>query len=385
MTSALPGSDAADEPVDDPAHDPVLAAPWSHRGSVEAAVMLRGGGGPVERRGFLFLTGATLTAPAHQWLIHEPEPLTSGLSGGRVSAALVDRLPAMIAELRTMDDVAGGGSVLSLAQHEFGWVAGLLDQASYDERTSHKLHVALAELGQLAGWVSYDAGHQGLAQRYYIAALHAAHSADDRPLGAHILASMAHQATRQGRPADAVTLIETAVAGARGRATASLLAELYSRQAYALATLGDATACTAAISRARTQVEQLEPGDDPRWLYWMSPANITAGAGNCLLQLGQPDRATGLLEEGIALFGESLPRDRQIYLTHLADARARPGSQRDLDAAAGLGKAAIDLSGSLASTRSVGRIRDLSRQMQPHAQVPAVRDFLEQAREFLAA
>ncbi|MGH4020357.1 MAG: helix-turn-helix domain-containing protein [Pseudonocardiaceae bacterium] len=91
VTSALPGSDAADEPVDDPAHDPVLAAPWSHRGSVEAAVALRGGG-PLERRGFLFLTGATLTAPAHQWLIHEPEPLVAGLSGGRVSAALVDRL-----------------------------------------------------------------------------------------------------------------------------------------------------------------------------------------------------------------------------------------------------------------------------------------------------
>jgi hypothetical protein len=48
----------------------------------------------------------------HQWLVHEPEPLVSGLAGRRVSAGLVDRFPAMIAELRAMEDAAGGGDVL---------------------------------------------------------------------------------------------------------------------------------------------------------------------------------------------------------------------------------------------------------------------------------
>jgi hypothetical protein len=86
-----------------------------------------------------------------------------------------------------MEDVAGGGTVLSLARRKFGWVAGLLDQASYDEPTGRKLHVALAELGQLAGWGAFDSGQPRLAQRYNVAALRPAHSADDRPLGAHIL------------------------------------------------------------------------------------------------------------------------------------------------------------------------------------------------------
>jgi hypothetical protein len=43
----------------DPDHDPVLAAPWNHRGTVEAVVVLSGGG-RVKRRVFL-----SLTAPAH--------------------------------------------------------------------------------------------------------------------------------------------------------------------------------------------------------------------------------------------------------------------------------------------------------------------------------
>ncbi|MGH3908554.1 MAG: hypothetical protein ACRDTE_30860 [Pseudonocardiaceae bacterium] len=99
----------------------------------------------MKRRVFGWLTGLALTAPAHQWLVHEPGPLVPGLAGRRVSATLVDRLTAMIAELRRMDDVAGGGSVLSLAVQEFELVAGLLDRALYDEHTGRDLYVLLAD------------------------------------------------------------------------------------------------------------------------------------------------------------------------------------------------------------------------------------------------
>ena len=140
-TSPVAGADAPGEPGDDGGRDPVLSAPWNHRSTVKVSVALSGSdGGPVERRLFTLLTGAALTIPAHQWLIRDPEPLVSALSGGRVSVALTDQLPTMIATLRTMDDVAGGGTVLALAQQAFGWVAGLLDQASYDERTGRNLY-----------------------------------------------------------------------------------------------------------------------------------------------------------------------------------------------------------------------------------------------------
>ncbi|MGH3899784.1 MAG: helix-turn-helix transcriptional regulator [Pseudonocardiaceae bacterium] len=377
-TKTVAASDTSDEPVGDPEHDLALSAPWSHRGTVEVAVVLRGGDRPVKRRGFVFLTGIALTAPAHQWLIHEPGPLVSGLSGRRVSAELVDRFMAMIPELRAMDDVAGGGTVLSLAEHEFGVIADLLDQASYGEPTGRKLHVALAELGQLAGWSAYDVGKQALAQRYYIAALRAAHSADDRPLGAHVLSCMAEQAAHEGQPSEAVTLIESAFAGARGQATPRLLAELYIRQAYALGTMHDVSACSAAVSKARAHVEPQD--DDPPWLYWVSPADITAFAGDCLLQLGQAHQAAKLIEEGVDLFDESFARDRQIYSVHLADALTRPGTQRDLAAAASRGIAAIQLAEVLDSNRSVDLLRDLCHQMKPHAKVPAVRKFLDRAR-----
>lgn len=378
-------ADSARETVDDAVGEPVLSAPWNHRGTVRACVALSGGGGLVERRRFALLTGAALTVPAHHWLIREPEPLVSGLAGGRISVTLADQLPMMITTLRTMDDAAGGGTVLPLAQRAFDWVAGLLDHASYYEHTGRRLHGALAELGQLAGWVAHDAGHPGLGQRYHVAALHATHSADDQLLGAHILGCMADQAARRGRAAEAVTLIESAMVGIRGRATPRLLAELCIRKAYALATLRDGSACTAAVSKARTQIEQFTPDSDPPWLYWMSPAEIAAGAGDCLLQLGQPAQATTLLDEGIAMFDESFARDRQVYLTHLADALSRPGKRRDLDAAADRGLAAVRLAECLTSTRGLDCLRNLYARMRPHAPVPAVRNFLERARGVLAA
>lgn len=103
------------------------------------------------------------------------------------------------------------------------------------------------------------------------------------------------------------------------------------------------------------------------------------GAGRRLLQLGQPDQATVLLDQGIAQLSKSFIRERQIDITYLADALARPGKQRDLEAAAGLGMESLDLAESLNSTRGTDLLRDLYFQMKPHDAVPAVREFLERA------
>lgn len=72
------------------------------------------------------------------------------------------------------------------------------------------------------GWAADDEGQYGLAQRYYLVSLRAAHNAGDQALGAHILGCMACQSARYGDPAEDVTLAETALAGAGRDAPASL-------------------------------------------------------------------------------------------------------------------------------------------------------------------
>ncbi|MGH3912199.1 MAG: hypothetical protein ACRDTC_02115 [Pseudonocardiaceae bacterium] len=136
---------------------------------------------------------------------------------------------------------------------------------------------------------------------------------------------MAWQATDQGQPVDAVTFIETALAGTRGRATPALLAELHERQAAAFAVLHDTSACMAAISRALAQAEQLNPDDDPSWLYWLEPGAVSANVGTSLLKLGQAEQAVALLDERMAQLSPSFARDRQIGLVRQAEARVLPG------------------------------------------------------------
>jgi hypothetical protein len=160
-----------------------------------------------------------------------------------------------------------------------------------------------------------------------------------------------------------------------------LLAELYGRQAYAFAALGDVSGCNAALSNLRTQIERLTPGAGPSWLYWVSQANMTGEVGNALRQLGHTEQAAAVLENSIALYDDSLPSGGYAgYLIALADVLVRPGKQRDLDAAADRGMEAIQLVENLDSARLVDLIRTLSHQLTPHAKVPAVGDFLERAR-----
>jgi len=74
-------ADAPGELVDDAGRDLVFSAPWNHRGTVTASVALSG-----DSSGEYWLptlpAGVALTTSAHQWLIRDPEPLASGLSGG---------------------------------------------------------------------------------------------------------------------------------------------------------------------------------------------------------------------------------------------------------------------------------------------------------------
>jgi hypothetical protein len=76
---------------------------------------------------------------------------------------------------------------------------------------------------------------------------------------------------------------------------------------------------------------------------------------------------------------ESFVRDRQLHLTQLAEARTRPGKQRDLEAAAGLGMESLDLAESVDSTRGADLLRGLYLRMKEYDAVPAVREFLKRA------
>jgi hypothetical protein len=337
----------------------------------------------VYRRNFLLASGLTLTAVAHRWLIEEPGRLAAAVAGDRVTPELAGRLPAMIGELRRMDDAHDPAVVRTLVGHELSWVTGMLDNGSYTESTGRLLHLALAEIAQIAGYLAFDLGDQVGAQRAYLVALRAAHTAGDELLGAHVLKCMAEQAAENGRSGDALVLIDSALAGTRGTPAGGQSALLWSWRARALAVLGDRRGCRIAIDTAHDAVDRRTANDDPTWLYWLTPADITTKGGEALLDAGLAPQAEALLQQGLEkLSPERHFGDQQVFLARLATAQTANGR---LDAALASGHRALDLAGRRSSQRAAGAIRALSDQLAPWATAHGVADFLDRARSTATA
>ncbi len=177
--------------------DTGLDLPWTAAGTVEVLDdWLRNTGGSIglDRRFFLAVSGASLTAPAWGYVDH-----LGGARGGSFAAladpgrtvtvtpAMVDSVAATTAGLRNLGDVDGGheGS-LQFVHHHLTRVGKLLRQARFTHSAvADRLLGEWAPLAQLAAWMAHDAGEHGLAQRYLTSGLHAARTAGDRSVGAY--------------------------------------------------------------------------------------------------------------------------------------------------------------------------------------------------------
>lgn len=107
-----------------------------------------------------------------------------------------------VADLRRLDDRHGGG-VLSLqyTSAELRSVIDLVDYANYDRRTGRRLLAIVADLAQLLGWLHFDSGRYGAAERYLLLSI-----GMSRSLG---MPERAANAIRPGRPARPATARST--------------------------------------------------------------------------------------------------------------------------------------------------------------------------------
>lgn len=347
-----------------PAGDAVLSSyPWTVAGCIQALDAVEDA--LLDRRGFLTICGATLTAVAYGWAAHEPDRVVHAMRGGRLDAETVawaeDRIPG----LRRMDDRLSGPNLLRMIDADLHMVTELITTSSCPADLRRRLFRTAAELGQLAGWVAFDTGRHSAAQRYYIAGLHAAHAADDRTLASNALAGLSFQAALCGDPQNGVSLADTAHEQAN-RGSARVRALMASRQARAHARADDPLACGQALLRAERYLDIAENGgdDDPPWVYYFDRAELNAQAGACFVDLHQPQRAEPLLANALAAQDPSYVRDRTIYLVRAARTQMQ---FRHLDAACDLAGQAAELAHASYSGRSMAAVKGFRAELQPYA------------------
>ena len=291
----------------------------------------------MDRRGFLILSGVSLTAVAHQWMVFDLDRLVAALDGHRVDEALVTEFERLADTRRRMEDTLYG-AVYDSVTADLRLVTGILTNASYPEELGKRLYAVAAEFARMAGWACHENGQEGAAQRYWLAALRASREAEDTALGAYILMCMAVQNTAIGDPRDSVTLCASAREAGGVALGATQRAEIAGLEAKAYAKAGNAYAAAKHADESFAFFDQARPDADPAWLYWVDEAEISGNVGSAFLYLGDPARGIPHLRAALDARAWSLAN----WTVRLATAYLHNG---DADQALVLGHKAVDMAG----------------------------------------
>ncbi|MGO4426315.1 hypothetical protein AB4Z54_48340, partial [Streptomyces sp. MCAF7] len=105
-----------------------------------------------------------------RWIVAPPDGELTRLGNRTVGAVDVDMVRSTADAFSMLDGKFGGGHARrALIQYLHTDVRPMLD-GKYSDAVGKALHSAVAEALLLAGWMSYDSGLHGIAQRYLIQA-----------------------------------------------------------------------------------------------------------------------------------------------------------------------------------------------------------------------
>ncbi|MEU3297156.1 XRE family transcriptional regulator [Streptomyces longwoodensis] len=320
------------------------------------------------------LSSSALVDIAADWGRIEPRHLGQALDGQTVDEELLRWLEQRSGELRALTS-GPHRQVSGLIDAHLSTVIDLIARDRYTAAVGRRLHAVAAELADCAVWLRFDAGRHADAQRHWQAA---AHQAGDRDLAAVALSDLAYQATWLSRPEDAVRVLDHARSRTRTPATRSLLDV---RRARACAVLQDRQATQRALASSESKLERVRPQQTPPMIAWMSIADVSADAGRCWLDLGDPQRATAAIDAGLDELQPHRARTKSVFLTYRAESSLR---RQDVAAAAIDARTALDTALDTDATRCVDLVRAFLRQTGDRTEKPMV-ELREYARHRLTA
>ncbi|MEU7576744.1 helix-turn-helix transcriptional regulator [Streptomyces sp. NPDC041068] len=359
--------------------DPAL--PWTTSRMV-AALGTAVGGGAMDRRQFLAVSGLALTSYVHHWSTAEAEPLIRAAEGSQLTHELLDNLQVTTDNLRSMDASAGSGTLADLGDAHLLFLKRLVDQASYDENTGRRLAAIIADTAIQTGWFTFDGGDRDSTPAYLLAALRAANASGDTRLGAGALSYLAIHRYSTGAPRAAVTAARAAREKIKRLGTPALEAMLLTRQARGHAKLGERQEMLTALGQAAELCARGRSERDPHWLYWVNEGEIHGQAGSCFLDLGDPQRAVTSLSKAHDSLNPSDQRTRGLFLARTASAHLRQG---DIDAGCGIAHETLDLAEQLQSARLNEHVEAMLSDLQTAGDATYAQELLDRAATLTGA
>ncbi|MEV6532775.1 hypothetical protein AB0M86_24840 [Streptomyces sp. NPDC051639] len=215
-------------------------------------------------------------------------------------------------------------------------------------------------------------------------ALCLARAAGDIQAGAYVLTTMSLQTMLRGYPHQAADMAEAAFERAKHTAAPRVLAFAKLAEARAHGRAGDANAAGAALSRSEELLGSIRPDShDPEWLSYFTHARLAADATEVYRDLGQTQAARTWNEQADAMPSGRFTRAVGIRLSVLASTHLQDG---DLEQSLQVGSRALEVLGTVSSTRAHGYLRSLATALEPwRKDSTAVAEFITRTRSELAA
>lgn len=290
--------------------------------------------------------------------------------GARVEHTDVASVREMTAAFRKLDNRYGGGHARSMvAGYLSANVVPLLREGRYRHEVRRELAGAVAELGQLAGWMAYDMGDAGSGRLHLRQSLRLCQEVGDDALAAEMLAGMSHHAAFYRESLLATDLARAAKNSAARTGVSALLAESAVMEAHGLAQLRDARACVTALGEAERAFAGGASQDRPAWLGYFDSAYLAAKFAHCFRDLDRPVEAERFARRSLEM-SEGYDRGRLFNTALLASVLA---DQRRVEEACETGSQAVALASGVQSVRVTAYLRDVARRLARYKNDPQVR------------
>jgi hypothetical protein len=325
---------------------------------------------------------AALAEPSRDWLLASLESVAGERGPRQVGLDQVAGIRDMFALFQEMDVMRGGGHArVALVEYMNSYVLPLARRDHGNEQVQLALYEAASEQAYLVGWMAYDDGLHGLAERYLIQSLRLAQASGSRTLGAHVLAGMSDQANLLGNPREALMLARAGQRGITADESAACLADLQILEARALAALGEARAAARAVATAERTFAQVTPAEEPEWARFIDPAYFFGEAAHCFRDLDDVDAIDRFATES----ADEAARQRRARRGALSQAALAVGlvMKGQPEAAASKARHVVDLAASVNSSRCLETVRDLVQRLRPYHHLPEVQQFTTHARDQL--
>ena len=223
----------------------------------------------------------------------------------------IELLRDTIRHLVALDTMHGSGGLYSHAVRAFRNAHRTLSVVGARPGLRGEVRAVIAEVGEVAAWLSYDSEHHEVSREVAHQAMLIAQVSGDTSMYRFLVSHLSMQASYLGRGAEALDLADRVIS--ENPKSRRVVGMMRVRRARALGRLGDATQALDELEQARGELAGGVGPGDPAWTWWLHPAELAVHEARIKSSCGDTRGAVHASERSVLNLPAGQGRDQALY------------------------------------------------------------------------